>query len=85
MNAPYVFACILIVESLIGWTLRGSIQEYIDVYLSRETFIEVRKSFPYLVAKEFATGGGDVRLTFFALLSLLLTKNTGPLFQISFL
>lgn len=45
---------------MIGWTLHGKIQDHIDIYLSRETFAEVKRSFPYLVAKEFATGGGDV-------------------------
>ena len=44
-----------------GWTLRGAIQPHIDIYLSEETFAEVKVTFPYLVQKEFATGGGDVR------------------------
>ncbi|KAF8758327.1 RINT-1 / TIP-1 family [Rhizoctonia solani] len=43
-----------------GWTLKKSIQAYIDIYVSAFTFKEVQKSFPYLVAKEFATGGGDI-------------------------
>jgi hypothetical protein len=43
-----------------GWTLRGVIQDHIDVYVSLDTFTEVKRSFPYLVAKEFASGGGDV-------------------------
>lgn len=42
-----------------GWTLRSAIQDHIDVYVSQDTFTEVRRSFPYLVAKEFASGGGD--------------------------
>ncbi len=46
--------------ALVGWTLRGAIQPHIDVYLSQETFSEVRRSFPYLVSKQFASGGGDV-------------------------
>lgn len=46
---------------LLGWTLRGSIQAYIDVYVSQATFTEVERSFPYMVAREFASGGGDVR------------------------
>jgi hypothetical protein len=44
----------------IGWTLRGSIQKYIDVYASQATFTEVERSFPYMVAREYASGGGDV-------------------------
>ncbi|TFK36806.1 beta-lactamase-like protein [Crucibulum laeve] len=47
-------------DDLRGWTLRGAIQSHIDVYVSQETFTEVQRSFPYLVAKEFASGGGDV-------------------------
>lgn len=43
-----------------GWTLGNAIQSHIDVYVSQETFTEVNRSFPYLVAKEFASGGGDV-------------------------
>lgn len=43
-----------------GWTLRSAIQDHIDVYVSQDTFTEVQRSFPYLVAKEFASGGGDV-------------------------
>ncbi|KAF9455013.1 hypothetical protein P691DRAFT_716113 [Macrolepiota fuliginosa MF-IS2] len=47
-------------DDLRGWTLNGAIQPYIDVYLSQATFTEVQRSFPYLVSKEFASGGGDV-------------------------
>ncbi|THU88452.1 hypothetical protein K435DRAFT_761824 [Dendrothele bispora CBS 962.96] len=47
-------------DDLRGWTLGKNIQSHIDVYLSAETFREVQRSFPYLVAKEFASGGGDV-------------------------
>ncbi|KAF8640384.1 hypothetical protein AX17_000054 [Amanita inopinata Kibby_2008] len=46
-------------DDLRGWTLRGAIQPYIDVYVSQETYVEVQRSFPYLVSKEFASGGGD--------------------------
>jgi hypothetical protein len=41
--------------------LKGQIQEFIDVYLSKATFDEVRRCFPYMVSKDFASGGGDVR------------------------
>ncbi|KAF8305020.1 hypothetical protein DL93DRAFT_2089881 [Clavulina sp. PMI_390] len=51
-------------DDLRGWTLHGRIQDHIDIYLARETFQEVKRSFPYLVAKEFATGGGDVSAPF---------------------
>ncbi|KAI0274895.1 beta-lactamase-like protein [Gloeopeniophorella convolvens] len=47
-------------DDLRGWTLRGSIQQYIDVYVSQATFTEVERSFPYMVAREFASGGGDI-------------------------
>jgi hypothetical protein len=43
-----------------GWTLNCHIQSYIDIYLSTATFKEVQRAFPYLVSKEFASGGGDV-------------------------
>ncbi|KAI0932604.1 hypothetical protein AcW1_000320 [Taiwanofungus camphoratus] len=47
-------------DDLRGWTLHGAIQPYVDLYVSRETFKEVQRAFPYLVSKEFASGGGDV-------------------------
>jgi len=47
-------------DDLRGWTLGGSIQSHIDVYVSDHTFKEVQRSFPYLVSKEYASGGGDV-------------------------
>ncbi|KAJ3772840.1 beta-lactamase-like protein [Lentinula raphanica] len=47
-------------DDLRGWTLGKSIQSHIDVYVSQATFTEVQRSFPYLVSKEFASGGGDV-------------------------
>ncbi|KXN81123.1 hypothetical protein AN958_06077 [Leucoagaricus sp. SymC.cos] len=47
-------------DDLRGWTLNGAIQPSIDVYLTQDTFTEVQRSFPYLVSKEFASGGGDV-------------------------
>jgi hypothetical protein len=46
---------------LSGWTLKGAIQKFIDVYVSQATFSEVERAFPYMVAREFASGGGDVR------------------------
>ncbi|KAG6891073.1 hypothetical protein C0995_014162 [Termitomyces sp. Mi166 len=47
-------------DDLRGWTLNKAIQSHIDVFVSQNTFEEVQRSFPYLVAKEFASGGGDV-------------------------
>ncbi|EMD41644.1 hypothetical protein CERSUDRAFT_110218 [Gelatoporia subvermispora B] len=47
-------------DDLRGWTLHGAIQSHIDVYVSSDTFNEVQRSFPYMVAKEYASGGGDV-------------------------
>ena len=31
-----------------------------DIYLSQETLWSVEATFPYMVNKEFASGGGDV-------------------------
>ncbi|KAF8602354.1 hypothetical protein BDV93DRAFT_494878 [Ceratobasidium sp. AG-I] len=48
-------------DDLRGWTLgKNRIQDYIDVYLSESTLKDVRRSFPYLVSKEHATGSGNV-------------------------
>ncbi|KAI9572702.1 beta-lactamase-like protein [Boletus coccyginus] len=47
-------------DDLRGWTMKGAIQQHIDVYVSQATFREIQRAFPYLVAKEFASGGGDV-------------------------
>ncbi|GLB36495.1 putative beta-lactamase superfamily domain containing protein [Lyophyllum shimeji] len=47
-------------DDLRGWTLNNAIQSHIDVYVSQDTFVEIQRAFPYLVAKEFASGGGDV-------------------------
>ncbi|KAI0757279.1 beta-lactamase-like protein [Daedaleopsis nitida] len=47
-------------DDLRGWTLQGAIQPHVDVYLSQDTYEAVKIAFPYLVQKEFATGGGDV-------------------------
>jgi len=47
-------------DDLRVWTLRGAIQPHIDIYVSQATLVEVKRSFPYMVSKEFASGGGDV-------------------------
>ncbi|CAE6508696.1 unnamed protein product, partial [Rhizoctonia solani] len=44
-----------------GWTLGElRIQDYIDVYLSEATMSDVKRAFPYLISKEFATGSGHI-------------------------
>jgi hypothetical protein len=59
-----LFPVVMLMDSLrlLAWTLDGAIQPHIDVYLTQDTFTEVQRSFPYLVSKEFASGGGDVCL-----------------------
>ncbi|GJE87715.1 MBL fold metallo-hydrolase [Phanerochaete sordida] len=47
-------------DDLRGWTLRSAIQSHVDLYVTMHTFQEVQRAFPYLVSKEFASGGGDV-------------------------
>ncbi|KZT74906.1 hypothetical protein DAEQUDRAFT_720095 [Daedalea quercina L-15889] len=47
-------------DDLRGWTLHGAIQPFIDLYVSMNTFKEVQRAFPYLISKEYASGGGDV-------------------------
>ncbi|KIK99774.1 hypothetical protein PAXRUDRAFT_822389 [Paxillus rubicundulus Ve08.2h10] len=47
-------------DDLRGWTLGCAIQQHIDVYVSQTTFKEIQRTFPYLVSREFASGGGDV-------------------------
>ncbi|KZT53646.1 hypothetical protein CALCODRAFT_439824 [Calocera cornea HHB12733] len=47
-------------DDLRCWTLQGAIQDSIDIYLSQRTYEEVQRTFPYLVDKGMATGGGAV-------------------------
>ncbi|KAG4303039.1 hypothetical protein PCK1_000705 [Pneumocystis canis] len=47
-------------DDLRAWTLRGLIQDYIDIYLTIETMNAISAMFPYCVYSEKATGGGDV-------------------------
>ncbi|KAF8845359.1 hypothetical protein BDN67DRAFT_987068 [Paxillus ammoniavirescens] len=47
-------------DDLRGWTLGGAIQQHIDIYVSQTIFKEIQRTFPYLVSREFASGGGDV-------------------------
>lgn len=47
-------------DDLRSWTLGGFVQDHIDVYCTKVTLDAIGKTFPYLVNKNFATGGGDV-------------------------
>ncbi|KAJ7456584.1 beta-lactamase-like protein [Mycena latifolia] len=47
-------------DDLRAWTLSGRIQPHIDIYASQATYEDIKKMFPYLVSKEFASGGGDI-------------------------
>lgn len=50
-------------DDLRSWTLGGptrSLQESINVYCSERTLETVERTFPYIVDKAFATGGGDI-------------------------
>ncbi|CAE6399228.1 unnamed protein product [Rhizoctonia solani] len=48
-------------DDLRCWTLgENRIQDYIDVYLSEATMNDVKRGFPYLVSKDFATGSGHI-------------------------
>lgn len=47
-------------DDLRGWTLNSAIQSHLDIYLNVPTFNEIKRAFPYLTSKGFATGGGDV-------------------------
>lgn len=48
-------------DDLRAWTLQGAIQPSIDIYLTQQTLADISRAFPYLVSKEYASGGGDVR------------------------
>jgi phosphoribosyl 1,2-cyclic phosphodiesterase len=47
-------------DDLRQWTLGGSIQKSVNVYLTESTMKHVQSVFPYLVDNTKATGGGDV-------------------------
>nr|CAG8580611.1 2420_t:CDS:2 [Entrophospora candida]CAG8586879.1 8260_t:CDS:2 [Entrophospora candida] len=47
-------------DDLRSWTLNKAIQEYIPIYLTENTFENIKSSFPYLVDKKKSTGGGDL-------------------------
>ncbi|EPQ61087.1 Metallo-hydrolase/oxidoreductase [Gloeophyllum trabeum ATCC 11539] len=68
-------------DDLRGWTLRAAIQPYVDVYASQATFAEVLRSFPYLVSKEYASGGGDVRIAVEFLIYSLHSSSQVPDFK----
>ena len=60
IRADFLFSAMNGLDDLRAWTLRGVIQQHIDVYVSQTTFSEVQRAFPYMVSKEYASGGGDV-------------------------
>ncbi|KAJ7770886.1 beta-lactamase-like protein [Mycena maculata] len=47
-------------DDLRAWTLNERIQPHIDLFVSEKTYQDISKMFPYLVSKEFASGGGDI-------------------------
>ncbi|KAF7340019.1 Lactamase-B domain-containing protein [Mycena venus] len=47
-------------DDLRAWTLSTRIQPHIDLYVSEATYQDIKRMFPYLVSKEFASGGGDI-------------------------
>lgn len=51
---------ILGLDNLRAWTMRGTIQETIDIYCTEECFKTVQSAFPYLVDAKQATGSGLV-------------------------
>ncbi|KAJ7169471.1 beta-lactamase-like protein [Mycena filopes] len=63
-------------DDLRAWTLSSRIQSHIDLYCSQATYEDIKRMFPYLVSKEFASGGGDVQNSS----SPQLTKHRSPEF-----
>ena len=57
-------------DDLRGWTLEGVIQPSIDIYLTQQTLTDISRAFPYLVSREHASGGGDVRYLQFGATSM---------------
>ncbi|SHO78510.1 Uncharacterized protein MSYG_2857 [Malassezia sympodialis ATCC 42132] len=51
---------ILGLDDLRSWTMGGCIQGHVDVYLTYECMKTVQQTFPYLIDRSRATGGGDV-------------------------
>ncbi|KAF7367265.1 Lactamase-B domain-containing protein [Mycena sanguinolenta] len=45
-------------DDLRAWTLSSRIQPHVDIYTSEATYQDIKRMFPYLVSKEFASGGG---------------------------
>ncbi|KAJ6626845.1 beta-lactamase-like protein [Mycena sp. CBHHK59/15] len=59
LNVSRAHIC-LILSDIEAWTLSKRIQPHIDIYASQATYEDIKKMFPYLVSKEFASGGGDI-------------------------
>lgn len=47
-------------DNLRAWTMRGVLQDVVDVYLTKETLEVAKGAFPYLIDMDKATGGGGV-------------------------
>lgn len=47
-------------DDLRGWTLHGFVQPSVQMYANERTIDSISKTFPYLVDKKAATGGGDL-------------------------
>ncbi|CAO1616509.1 unnamed protein product [Sympodiomycopsis kandeliae] len=47
-------------DNLRAWTMRGVLQDAVDVYLTKETLEVAKGAFPYLIDQGKATGGGGV-------------------------
>lgn len=47
-------------DNLRAWTMRGVLQDAVDVYLTKETLEVAKGAFPYLIDMDKATGGGGV-------------------------
>ncbi|KAL4401949.1 hypothetical protein ACI68E_001600 [Malassezia pachydermatis] len=70
---------ILGLDDLRSWTMGGCIQSHVDVYLTPECMTTVRSTFPYLVDKSFATGGGDVGALRWHLIDSSTPFRVGPM------
>lgn len=69
---------ILGLDDLRSWTMGGIIQDHVDVYLTQECFATVQSTFPYLVNRQLATGGGDVGALRWHIVSSTERFHVGP-------
>ncbi|EPX73704.1 hydrolase [Schizosaccharomyces octosporus yFS286] len=47
-------------DDLRAWTSGGVVQDTMKIYLTKDTFVSISRSFPYMVDVSQATGGGSV-------------------------